>query len=112
MRDRGVYCRVRSLLRVLSVALPCFASGLLSSPAFAQPSVQGQWVAPPGGDPPPYGWPVIAVDAALLSTGKVLVWEANSGDQHDAKLWNPADGNFTEVDCTACVGNIGVRNLC
>lgn len=101
MRNRVVYYRVRSVLRVLSVAFPCFALGLVGSPAFAQPSEQGQWQPPIGGtvdgdpnDGGDYGWEVIAKHGVLLSTGKVLVWNLPGTT---AKLWNPADGAFTDV---------------
>ena len=106
MSSQVVYGRAMSILRVLCVASPCFALGLVGSPAFAQLNVQGEWVAPPGGDPPPYGWLLTARDAAPLSTGKVLVWAATNADPQDAKLWNPGDGSFTEVDCTVCVGSL------
>ncbi len=49
----------------------------------------GKWEEPPGG----YDWPLSAVHAAHLHTGKVLVWKHGSS----AKLWNPASGDFTDV---------------
>lgn len=101
MRNRVVYYRVRPVLRVLSVAFPCLALGLVGSPAFAQVSGQGRWVAPPDGmggfD---YAWSQGTQDAALLSTGKVLVWESA---ETTPKLWNPTDGVFTNVPCSAPV---------
>lgn len=77
--------------------------GLLSAPAMGQedPSIFGEWAEPPNGQPDndpndggDYGWEVIAKDAILLSTGKVLVWDRPGTS---AKLWNPADGSFTDV---------------
>ena len=49
MSNRSVYCRAKSNLRVLCVAFPCVALGLVGSPAFGQPSVQGEWNPPIGG---------------------------------------------------------------
>ncbi len=99
MRNRVVYYRVRPVLRVLSVAFPCFTLGLVGSPAFAQASVQGQWVPPPDGKGGfDYPWALGARHAAVLSTGKVLVWEFAGST---AKLWNPLNGVFTDVPSIA-----------
>ena len=112
MSNRSVYCRAKSILRVLCVAFPCVALGLVGSPAFGQNESQfGKWEPPPAGLPDiddddggHYGWPLVPIDAALLSTGKVLVW------QHDPisspRLWNPADGKFAAVPCNSCVGTL------
>jgi galactose oxidase len=54
-------------------------------------AVRGKWG-------PVFSTPVVAVDAHLLPTGKVLLW----GDQGDAQLWNPANpgAGFTAVSKT------------
>jgi len=49
----------------------------------------GQWSAP-------VPWPIVGVSAVLLSSGQVLVWDAQSFG-HDARLWDPATGVFTAV---------------
>jgi hypothetical protein len=63
-----------------------FATSALSSVA-----VRGEWGAA-------FSTPVVAVDAHLLPTGKVLLW----GDQGDAQLWDPANpgAGFTAVSKT------------
>ncbi len=106
MSNRSVYCRAKSILRVLCVAFPCFALGLVGSPAFGQQeSVEGKWFPPIGGTGDGYGWPLMAVDAALLSTGKVLLLEHLASS---ARLWNPVDGVFDDVPCSApaCRGSL------
>lgn len=40
----------------------------------------------------------MAIDAALLSTGKVLLWQHSASS---ARLWNPVDGVFDDVPCSA-----------
>ncbi len=52
-------------------------------------SLVGQWAAP-------VMWPIVAVNANLLSTGEVLTWDGQENGQ-DARLWNPATGVFTAV---------------
>lgn len=109
MSNRSVYRRAKSILRVLCVAFPCFALGLVASPAFGQQeSVEGKWFPPIGGtndgvpnneDGGDHGWPLAAIDAALLSTGQVLVWAGGT----NAWSWNPADGVSTPVNCDSCV---------
>lgn len=108
MRNRGVLCRARSLLSALSVAFPCVALGLVGSPAFGQESQFGKWDPPPAGqrdkddnDGGNYGWELITYSAALLSTGKVLVWQQLAPS---AKLWNPANGKFAGAACDVCGG--------
>ena len=49
----------------------------------------GQWSGP-------IAWPLVAVHAALLSTGQVLVWDYQTSGQ-GGQLWNPATGAFTAV---------------
>jgi hypothetical protein len=65
------------------------AVGAPLSPAHAQLSVTGRWLAP-------QAWPVIPIHAALLPTGKVLQYSYPEGGPTSAAfLWNPADGSFT-----------------
>ena len=55
----------------------------------------GRWEQPPGG----FAWPLEAMHAVHLSTGNILVWKKPVCDPFDnPRLWNPADGLFTEVE--------------
>jgi hypothetical protein len=65
----------------------------------ATPALAGQWATP-------VSWPIVAVNANLLSTGEILAWDGQSAG-NDARLWNPATGvfssvrnNFTNMFCT------------
>jgi hypothetical protein len=50
------------------------------------PSVIGKWDGP-------FTWPLVAVHAVLMKTGKVLVWSSGS----TVNVWDPATGNLTSV---------------
>ena len=72
------------------------------------PSEIGDWL-------PPVKWEVIGIHAATLPTGEVLHWsypnEAHVGSQ--ARLWDPATGQFTEVNMSTdifCSG-LSMRNV-
>ena len=55
------------------------------------PDVVGQWG-------PLLSWPLVAVHAALLPTGNVLMWDAwEFGSTPSARLWNPVTLAFTGV---------------
>ena len=107
MSNRSVHCRVKSILRVLWFVFPFAGFAVGGSPAFGQNEGQfGKWEPPPAGqrdndpnDGGDYGWELITYTAALLSTGKVLVWEQFA----PAKLWNPTDGLFTGAPCDCAV---------
>ena len=63
------------------------------SPAPLQPeSESGEWSRP-------FPWPVVAVHLHLLPTGRVLSWGRIGAPQ----LYNPADGNFSEVPSATMV---------
>lgn len=65
----------------------------------------GKWEEPPGG----YDWPLSALHAAHLPTGKVLVWEFG----FSAKLWDPVTGDFTDVPTTVpihCSGHVSLAD--
>ncbi|HWL73988.1 MAG TPA: kelch repeat-containing protein, partial [Burkholderiaceae bacterium] len=69
------------------------AVGLLSalgSPnvIFAQSSVLGEWSAV-------QEWPLEAIHATLLPTGKVMVWQTWT---ESVALWDPATGQFADAD--------------
>jgi hypothetical protein len=55
----------------------------------ANPALAGQWAAP-------VSWPIVAVNANLLSTGEILAWDGQS-DGNNAWLWNPVTSVFTAV---------------
>ncbi|GEM_PF-6255376 len=85
-----------SLRRIL---WPAAASGALLAVAVltaplggrAQPSVEGEWTTP-------QTWPVVAVHAVVLPTGKVLHYSyPKDGSGSEAWLWDPATNAFTEV---------------
>src|SRR5256884_375260 len=54
------------------------------------PANVGQWAAP-------FAWPIVAVNAALLPTAEVLVWDGQTYGGHDARIWNPTTNTFTAV---------------
>jgi hypothetical protein len=49
----------------------------------------GQWDAP-------FPWPIVAVHAALLPSGKVLAWDNDSAGP-GVQVWNPVTNTFTSV---------------
>jgi len=54
-------------------------------------------------------WPIVAVNAALLPTGEVLAYDAQSFGG-DARLWNPTMNTFTAVPNTQT--NMFCTGLC
>jgi hypothetical protein len=77
-----------------AVALDIAGNTMMSDPVqvtvvAATTSHVGQWSAP-------VAWPIVAVNANLLSTGKILAWDGQSYG-YDARLWDPATGVFTAV---------------
>jgi hypothetical protein len=75
--------------RLLVALLAVMPLSLLGSGALAAigAATVGEWS-------PVQNWPVVAVHASLLPTGKVLVWTdytINNG----AQIWTPGTGNFT-----------------
>jgi PKD repeat protein len=66
--------------------LPCGPAPMSSSLAALGPAESGSWTAP-------FAWPIVALNIALLPTGKVLAW----GHGGDPQVWNPATGDFTQV---------------
>ena len=64
-------------------------AAILACSTQAQVEDIGRWEEPPGG----YDWPLNALHAAHLHTGKVLVWAIGA----DATVWNPVIGDFTDV---------------
>jgi hypothetical protein len=54
------------------------------------PSQVGQWSGP-------FTWPIVAVHAALLRTGKVLASDAQSAGKN-ARVWDPATNSFATVN--------------
>jgi fibronectin type 3 domain-containing protein len=58
-------------------------------------------------------WPIVAVHAALLPTGKVLAWDYDSAGQ-GVQIWNPATNTFTAVpynpDNLFCAGLAALRD--
>ena len=53
------------------------------------PAESGEWSAP-------FAWPIVAIHASLLPSGKVLAW-----DRSIPYLWDPATGSFTSVSSPA-----------
>ena len=82
----------RALL-VASLALAGAGSAGQPSPASAAvgPEEIGQWL-------PPQPWPVVAIHAFLLPTGKVLQFSfPGSLENPNAYVWNPTTGAFAAV---------------
>ena len=65
---------------------PCEPVEGATALAVASGSAAGQWSAP-------FSWPIVALHASLLHTGKVLSW----GKYGDPYLWEPAGGGFTRL---------------
>jgi hypothetical protein len=65
----------------------------------------GQWAGP-------FVWPIVAVNLALLPTGRVLAWDG-SGHGQDARVWDPATDSFSTVpvnDNIFCSGAAALPN--
>ena len=78
----------RDVIRSTLVAL---LITLVSEGAPPGPEVEGRWL-------PPEPWPVVAIHAALLPTGKVLHYAYPGGGPGSlAYLWNPSTGVFENV---------------
>lgn len=66
--------------------------GGAAGPPPPPPDQVGQWAGP-------FEWPIVAVHMALLPTGKVLASDGQ-GLGSDARVWDPASGNFFPVPVT------------
>lgn len=97
MVKRSLLQRARFILRILWMGCALVFLSVAASPALGQPSAEGDWVRPLNGTGDGYGWPLHTFDAALMSTGRVLVWDAVIADDTKPKLWNPKDGSFADV---------------
>ena len=73
------------LVRRRNLKLPCGAPAMAGL-ASATAADAGSWTAP-------FPWPVVALHASLLPTGRVLTW----GLDGEPQVWNPTTGEFTEV---------------
>jgi Domain of unknown function (DUF1929) len=62
--------------------------GALTEPP-PPPSQVGQWSGP-------FDWPIVAVNMALLPTGRVLAWDGQS-DGHNAQVWDPSTKSFSSM---------------
>src|SRR5262249_9198048 len=70
----------------LNPAVPVAAAAVAGTP-----DIVGQWG-------PVLNWPLVAVHAALLKTGSVLIWDAwEYGSTPPARLWDPNTQTFTSV---------------
>jgi galactose oxidase-like protein/glyoxal oxidase-like protein/fibronectin type III domain protein len=49
----------------------------------------GQWSGP-------FTWPIVAVNMALLPTGRVLAWDGQSNG-HAARVWDPSTNSFSSL---------------
>jgi chitodextrinase len=64
--------------------------GALTGPPPPPPSQVGQWSGP-------FTWPIVAVHAALLRTGRVLASDAQSAGRN-ARVWDPSTNSFSTVN--------------
>ena len=74
--------------------------------ATATPNLVGQWTAP-------LNWPLVAVHAILLRTGRVLVWDGQGSGAGSQRVWDPATGVFTSVpapDNIFCAGMVALAD--
>lgn len=89
---------------------PALVALALGAPALGQPNEVGQWDPPPGG----LAWPYNVINAIHLHAGDILVWDVHGPpDFNDPKLWNPADGSFTDVPSDSdlfCAGHAGLTD--
>lgn len=73
---------------------PTSPQWVADTPFTTPPASQvGQWAGP-------YDWPIVAINAALLHTGEVLVFDGGTDTNiggSSARLWNPATNAFTPV---------------
>jgi hypothetical protein len=78
-----------------------FRAGLAAPPP--PPSQVGQWSGP-------YAWPIVAVNMALLPTGRVL---ANDGQEngYDARVWDPSTNSFLSVPVNTNIFCTGLAML-
>src|SRR5690606_9628858 len=64
------------------------------TPFSAPPASEiGQWAGP-------YTWPLVAINAALLPIGQVLVFDGGTDENiggSSAQVWDPRSGAFTPV---------------
>lgn len=74
--------------RLFAVGLILLATTLAAcSRATAQANVEGQWGSV-------VSWPIEAIHASLLPTGKMLVWQSW---RDSPALWDPATGQFSDA---------------
>ncbi|HZJ47224.1 MAG TPA: galactose oxidase-like domain-containing protein, partial [Pyrinomonadaceae bacterium] len=81
-------CRYRQLQAAILISWCIFLVGTLTCPSIKaqDPSVVGQWG-------PVLNWPIVAVHAHLLPTGKVLFYPYSD----DPRLWDPVTGAITSA---------------
>ena len=69
-------------------------------------SITGEWS-------PVINWPLVAINAVLMKTGKVLVWGDAPGTSYP-QVWDPAIGNLTPTpplnEELFCAGQINLAN--
>jgi hypothetical protein len=88
-RQRGVvelYHGGERVARRSNGMAPCGPAASLAVTAKATTAEAGSWSEP-------FPWPIVALELALLPTGKVLGWGLDGNPQ----VWDPATGKFTEV---------------
>jgi hypothetical protein len=79
--------------------------GALAGPGPPPLSQVGQWSGPST-------WPIVAVNMALLPTGRVLAWDGQTAG-HDARVWDPSTNSFSSLtvgDNIFCSGAAGLPN--
>ena len=64
-----------------------FRAGLAAPPP--PPSQVGQWAGP-------FTWPIVAVNMALLRTGRVVAWDGQSHG-HNAQVWDPSTSSIASL---------------
>jgi len=77
--------------------------GALAGPPPPPPSQVGQWSGP-------FAWPIVAVNMALLPTGRVLAWDGQTAG-HDARVWDPSTNSFASVPVTDNIFCSGLASL-
>ena len=106
-RNRGaleLYQDGRMLKVRTNGSIPCTPDVPTPSFAGAASAQTGQWG-------PVVSWPLVAVHANLLSTGKVLVWGSENSGQ--PRVWDPATNVFTDYPMPAnlfCAGHAFAKN--
>jgi hypothetical protein len=63
--------------------------GALTGPPPPPLDQVGQWSGP-------FDWPIVAVNMALLPTGRVLAYDGQDAG-HDARVWDPSTNSFSTV---------------